>query len=234
MINVIICEDNIKDRKRTEEIVKKFFKDKKLDYKIHLYDDYNHNFYNILKSNLPFKIYLLDIETPSASGIDIARDIRTKDIDSPILFLTAHEELGGLVLKDDLMFLSFINKFDNFEKRLPLSLNKALKLLKRKQVIKINDKNILYTIVIDSILYITKDSFERKTIIKTDYDEIKVNKTLIEVISMLDNRFVQTHRSCYINNERKIKVDLNKKVITFDNGEIIDIISKKYRKELKS
>ena len=230
MINVIICEDNIKDRKRTEEIVKKFFKDKKLDYKIHLYDDYNDIFYNTLKSNLPFKVYMLDIETPTRSGIDVARDIRNKDLDSPIIFLTAHEELGSIILKDELMFLSFINKFDDFEKRLPLALNKSLKVLKRKQTIKVSDKNVLYTIDLDDILYITKDSFERKTIIKTDYGEIKVSKTLAEIINMLDNRFIQTHRSCYINNERKRKVDLKNKIITFDNGETIDLISDKYKK----
>ena len=232
MINVILCEDNIKDRKKTIEVVKDFFKTKKLDYKIHLYDDYNDNFYNILKSNLPFKIYLLDIETPTRSGIDVARDIRNKDVDSPIVFLTAHEELGNIILKNDLMFLSFINKFDNFEKRLYLSIDKALKILKRKHVIKIVDRNISYTIDIDSILYITKDSFERKTIIKTDYSEIRINKTMSELLQMLDKRFIQTHRSCYINNDRKTTVDLKNKIITFDNGETIDLISNKYRKEL--
>lgn len=232
MINIIICEDNIKDRKITVGIIKKFFKTRKIDYEIHLYDDYNEKFDNIMKSSLPFKIYLLDIETPSKSGIDVARSIRKNDTDSVVIFLTAHEELGNIVLKDDLMFLSFINKFDDFERRLPLSLAKALKLLKKKQVIKLLDKNISYTIDIDSILYITKDSFERKTIIKTDYSEIKVTKSMNEVIKMLDNRFIQTHRSCYINKDRKTIIDLKNKLITFDNMETIDLISNKYGKEL--
>ena len=230
MINVIICEDNIKDRKKTIKVVKEFFKMKKLDYKIHLYDDYNENFYNIINLKLPFKVYLLDIETPSRSGIDVARNIRKHDIDSIIIFLTAHEELSSLAAAEDLMFLSFINKFNNFEERLPISLNKALKLLRRKQTIKVNDKNISYTIDIDSILY--KDSFERKTIIKTDYDEIRVTKTLIEIRNMLDNRFVQTHRACYINNDRKLSVNIKDKVITFDNNDIIDLLSDKYKKDV--
>ena len=232
MINIIICEDNVKDRKKTIKIVNAFFKNRKIEYKVHEYSDYNDKFYNIIKSQIPFKIYLLDIETPSRSGIDVARDIRKNDVDSVILFLTAHEELSSLVAKDDLMFLSFINKFDNFEKRLPLSLTKSLKLLKKKRLIKVIDKNISYTIDIDSILYIYKDSFERKTVIKTDYDEIKVGKTLIEVRKMLDDRFVQTHRACYINSDRKTKIDLTNKIITFDNNETIDLISDKYKKEI--
>ena len=230
MINIILCEDNIKDRKTTIKIVKEFCKKRKVDYKIHLHEDYNDNFYKSIKKPMEFKIYLLDIETPSRSGIDVAREIRKNDVDSIIIFLTAHEELGNIVLKDDLMFLSFINKFDNFEKRLPLSLNKALKLLKRKQVIKVFDKNISYIIDIDSILYIMKDSFERKTVIKTDYSEIKVSKSLIEIRNMLDDRFIQTHRACYINDDRKTKIDLKNKIITFDNGVTIDLISDKYKK----
>ena len=201
MINVILCDDNKKDCLRILKVVEEFMNCKKIEYDKYVFNDYNNKFYRVVEEKLPSKIYLLDIETPSASGIDIARIIRKKDVDSVIIFLTAHEELGNTILKNDLMFLSFINKFDNFEKRLLNSLNKALNILKTKRVIKINDRNIIYTINLDDILYITKDSYERKTIIKTDYNEIKINLSLNELIKMLDGRFIQTHRACYINND---------------------------------
>ena len=232
MINVIICDDNEKDRKNIIKLTKEFMIKNKKDYDIHLFDDYNKNFYKIVESKIPFKIYLLDIETPSKSGIDVARDIRKKDVDSVIIFLTAHEELGNIVLKNDLMFLSFINKFDDFENRLNNSLKKGLDLLKHKSVIRILDRSTLYTININDILYITKESFERKTIIKTDYTEFKVNNSLAEIISMLDDRFIQTHRACYINTDRSVKIDKIKRLITFDNRETIDLLSDKYRKEV--
>ena len=230
MINVIICDDNEKDRNNVENITKKFLNKNKKEYKIHVFEDYNKNFYSVVSSKIPSKIYLLDIETPSRSGIDVAREIRRKDIDSVIIFLTAHEELGNIVLKNDLMFLSFINKFDDFENRLNNSLEKALDLLNKKNTIRFTDRNVLYTININDILYLTKDSFERKTIIKTDYAEFKVNKTLIEMLNMLDDRFIQTHRACYINSDRKVTIDRSNKIITFDTGETIDLLSDKYRK----
>ena len=232
MINVIICDDNEKDKLNAEKITKKFMDKNKLEFKVHPCDDYNKQFYSLVESKMPFKIYLLDIETPSRSGIDVAREIRRKDVDSVIIFLTAHEELGSVILKKDLMFLSFINKFDNFEKRLNNSLEKALDLLNKKNTIRFSDRNTLYTININDILYITKDSFERKTIIKTDYTEFKVNKTLVEIVDMLDDRFIQTHRACYINSDRKVTIDRSNKIITFDNGESIDLLSDKYRKEV--
>ena len=105
-------------------------------------------------------------------------------------------------------------------------------MLNHKNVIRFSDRNILYTINIRDILYITKESFERKTIIKTDYAEFKVNKSLSEIISMLDERFVQTHRACYINSDRKVKIDKTNRLITFDNNETIDLLSDKYRREV--
>ena len=232
MINVIICDDNENDKNKIKNIVKNFMNKMRMEFDIYEFNDYNRNFYNIVDKKLPFKIYLLDIETPSASGIDIARNIRKKDVDSVIIFLTGHEELGSIVLKNDLMFLSFINKFDDLETRLFNSLTKSLDLLKHKNVVRFNDKNILYTINIDDILYVTKDSFERKSIIITDYGEFKIGKTLSQVIEMLDDRFIQTHRACYINNNRKIKVDRTNKIITFDDGTTVDLLSDKYKKEL--
>ena len=231
MINVIICDDNEKDRLNVEKITKKFMEKSNKEYKIHVYEDYNKKFYSLVDSNIPFKIYLLDMETPSRSGIDVAIEIRRKDVDSVIIFLTAHEELGNVVLKNDLMFLSFINKFDDFEMRLNNSLEKALNLLNKKNTIRFIDRNIVYTINVNDILYITKDSYERKTIIKTDYTEFKVNKTLLEIRKMLDDRFIQTHRACYINSDRQVRIDKSQKIITFDNGETIDLLSDKYRKE---
>ena len=77
-----------------------------------------------------------------------------------------------------------------------------------------------------------KESFERKTVIKTDYGEFKVNKPLSEIVSMLDERFIQTHRACFINSDRKVLIDKLKKLILFDNGDAINLLSEKYKKEI--
>ena len=230
MINFIICDDNAKDRENAKKIINAFMKKIKKEYETHVFKDYNQDFYNIIDRKLPSKIYLLDIETPTKSGIDVARDIRKKDVDSVIIFLTVHEELGHVILKNDLMFLSFINKFDDFENRLYKSLGKSLDILNKKNAVRINDGNVIYTINIKDILYITKDSFERKTIIKTDYAEIKVRKTMNEIIEMLDDRFIQTHRACFANEDRIFKIDKVKRIIVFDNEESIDLLSDKYKR----
>ena len=110
MYNVIICDDIVRDRAKVESAVKTFFSNKKVSFRVYSYSDYNSEFYRIVKSSLSNKIYLLDIETPSRSGIDVAREIRDTDIESVIAFLTGHAELGQVLLNHDIMFLSFINK----------------------------------------------------------------------------------------------------------------------------
>lgn len=230
MINIIICDDNEKDRKAIKKETLKFLEKNKIENTIYEFKDYNKKFNEIVDLKIPSKIYLLDIETPSKSGIDVAREIRKKDIDSVIIFLTVHEELGSVVLKNDLLFLSFINKFDDFENRLNKSLKKSLELLRRKNVIRFKDRNVLYTININDILYLTKESFERKTIIKTDYTEFKVNNSLNEIVKLLDDRFIQTHRACYINKDRVVKIDKAKRIIMFDNNETTDLLSDKYKR----
>ena len=232
MINFIICDDILKDRKMIEKIISKYMMKNKLEYKTHIFDDYDDKFLEIVNKKLPFKIYILDIEAPTRSGIDIARIIRHKDVDSVLIFLTGHQELGNVVMKHDFIFLSFINKFDNCENRLTKSIDKALKMFKIKQTIRFKDNGILYSIPLDDILYITRDSIERKCIIVTDYNEFKVGKNLNELEKMVNDNFIKTHRACLINKKRVVSYNKSKRMATFDNGTKTYLISTRFDKEL--
>lgn len=232
MLNVIICDDNQRDLFKVETIIDKFMKRNKYEYNKHIFKDYNESFMNIIKSKLPFKIYILDIETPSRSGIDVAREIRKKDLESIIIFLTGHDELGRVILQNDLMFLSFVNKFDNIENRLSNILYKAINIIKYKKIIKIEEGNNTYIIDINDIIYFSKDTFSRKTTIKTDYTEYCVRKSLLDICDLLDDRFIRTHRACIVNKNRISRIDKVNKIIYFDNGYSTDLLSDKYKKEM--
>jgi len=224
MINFIICEDNITDRDLTERIVTKYMMKNEIDYKIHLFDDYDNKFMKMINSKIPFKVYILDIQTPSGSGIDIARIIRNKDVNSVIIFLTGHDDLSKVVAKKDFLFLTFINKFDNSEQRLNQALGKMLQVLGARKSIRFKDGGVLYTIALDDILYIVKDSVERKSVIKTDYSEFRLH--------FLDDRFRITHRACIVNTKRIVSYNKPRRLITFDNGETVDIVSTRFEGEL--
>lgn len=232
MINVVVCDDDNKYLKKVVENVKKFMDGKKLNYKIHEFMDYDNKFINMLKEEIPNKIFILDIETPSRSGIDVARIIRRIDVESPIIFLTGHEELGNLILSKVMNFVSFINKFDEVKEKLNESLNLALNILNKKQILKFSDRGSIYTIEYNKILYITTDTVARKTIIVTSKHEYKTNYTLTQMLSILTSDFVQTHKSCIVNKTRVTQINKNNNKIIFDTGLEIDMLSTKYKKEI--
>jgi two-component system response regulator AgrA len=232
MVNFIVCDDNKAVRTNVVNIIDKLMMKNQLAYKTHVFDEYDESFYKIMKTKNSSKIYVLDIETKNSSGIDIARKIREKDIDSIIIFLTSHDELGYTILKSEFLFLSFICKFDNYEDKLESALKKALKILGKKNIIRFENQGALYTIPADDILYITRDSIERKCVISTDYAQFKINKTLTEMLEMLDGRFKKSHRACIVNMDRVRVIEHHKRRIIFDNASTTDLLSSNFKKEV--
>lgn len=232
VINFIVVDDNVELSKNVVNIISKVMMNNSVEYTTNVFYDYDSKFNKIMNKSMSNKVYILDIETKSASGIDIARKIRKNDIDSVIIFITAHEELGGVIIKESLLVLTFICKFDDFDNKLIKSIENSLKIVGNRRVIRFNDYNSLYTIPIKDILYITRDSIERKSIIKTDYAVYKVTKSLIELKELSNGALIQTHRACIANRERISKIDKTKRTITFDTGLTIDLLSDNYKKEL--
>lgn len=230
MINFIVVDDNKKFLDIMSDIITKTMMSNKFVYKTHKFVEYDSSFYDIMNSSISNKIYILDIETREASGIDVARKIRKHDIDSIIIFATVHNEAGLVLLKDDLMFLNFICKFDDFENKLSNSINKALEFIHHKINIKFEDRGTIYTIPLSDILYVTKESNDRRSIIKTVNNEFKVSLSLKDVFDICDGKLVQTHRSCFVNMDRVRVVDKHENIIVFDNGSSIDMLSSTYKK----
>lgn len=226
MLNIIICDDDVSDVDKVEKIVKDYLKN--LDINIYKYYDFNKEFFKIVDLNLENKIYLLDIETPSMSGIDVARIIRKNDYSSVIIFLSGHDDLSRIVAKKNIMCLNFINKFDNLKYNLKKSLDLALTVVGKKRRVKFLSKGIVYNIDIDSILYITKETISRNTIIVCDNNTYHLKMSMKSVIEELSSDFIQTHRACYVNKNRILKVDYKKLNIMFDNMLTIDLVSDKY------
>ena len=105
-------------------------------------------------------------------------------------------------------------------------------MFKIKNVIRFKDNGIVYTIPQEDILYITRDSVDRKCIIVTDYNEFKVGKNLSELEKMVNDNFIKTHRACLMNTKRIMSFSRSQKEVVFDNGMKSDLISTRFDKEL--
>lgn len=230
MINFIIVEDNSMFNNIIQNEVNKIMFSEDIEYRITSFLDFNEEFKKIMTNNMPSKIYILDIETPTSSGIDMARRIRLLDTESIIIFLTNYNEFGDILLKDEIMFLSFIIK-PEYQKRLPKSIKTALRTLGNRKMVEFVDQKIKYTIPMNSILYVTTNKLKQKTVIVTNYSIFQINKPLREIEKMLDYNFERSHRACIVNVRRIISINKNLHVITFDNGERTGLMNDKFKKK---
>lgn len=234
MINFVVCDDEKEFRNKISLIINKLLMKDNIEYEVHEYGTYNKDFDNFINNNMSSKIYILDIEMKnSISGIDIARKIRKNDWNSVIIMVTSHSELGYEALKAQIMLLDFISKFDECEKNLENVLKKAIAKVDSKKVIQFQNSGITHRLYLEDILYVTKDTVDRKCIIKTTYNEFAVNKTMNEMIEELGPNFYLSHRSCLVNKEKIKTVNWKDNIIYFNNGQSIDLLARDKKKGLR-
>lgn len=231
MYEFVICDDDNKTVEIVKNIINKNMKTTDYKYKIYSFNDYTNEFKKYVACNKKRVIYILDIEMPSESGIAMARYIRNIDKQSIIAILTSHHENADEIYKGRLNILTFISKFDKCEENIDDTIKTAITYFDSSEdVLKFSDLGNDYSIFCRDILYITKDG--RKTLIKLSQYEYEVYTSLDKLKNNLPNYFVQSHRACIVNMNRVIKINRGKKEIHFDNGEVIDYIGDKYKKDL--
>ena len=233
VINFIICEDNAYFLEKIKEIVDQVMFGTKMEYQKHCFTNYNSDVENIINESLINKIYILDMQMRPIRGIDIAREIRQQDMESLIIFVTAYQKtFRDEVLDSILMYFAFIQKNENFSSVLYERLNQAIKINFNKLSITFEDHNRLYKIPFQNVLYITTNTFKRKSLIITDNEFFEINKTLTEIIDIFKNKLIMVHRSYLVNPNRVKFVNKKEKRITFDNNKTYQILSKKYKDSL--
>ncbi len=234
MISFVVCDDQKEFCKKVRKIIDKTFMKNTVEYEIKEFDGYDSHMKQFIEQSYASKIYILDIELKNGiSGIDIARKIRKNDWNSIIIMVTAHSDLGYEALKAQIMLLDFISKYDECEKNLTNVLKKAVNKIDCKKVLLFESYGISHRIYLDDILYVTKDTVDRKCIIKTTYGEFAVNKTMNQMIDELDQRFYLSHRSCLVNTDKIKDIDWKNNLIYFDQNDKIDLLSRDKKKGLK-
>lgn len=232
MINFIIVEDNKYFLKKFEDIVMDFMFKSNYSFDIKPFNEYNEEFFKVVNTKLLNKVYLLDIHTKYINGIDIAKRIREKDLDSTIIFLSAYEDdYYKEILRSSIQYFCFISKCEDFENTLKKKLKILLKNLNKNNLIQFEENHTLYTIPENNTLYIIKEKESRKSKIVTDTNNIYCYKSLKSFEKELTG-FVRTHRNCLINPLRVKSYDFKKKTIYFDNSHSTSLLSKKYKNDI--
>jgi len=229
MTNYIILDDDIKEVAR----IKKIIKDVEVNAIIKYFPKVNKEFREEIMSFDKRKVYILDIELGTkVSGINAARLIRENDYESEIIFITSHEKMFESVHRSIYEVFDFIEKFHNFEIRL----KKDLKIIASRdyglKLFKFNVNNVELSVFYNRILYIYRETLERKVVIVTDTNIYKVNLGINEILERLDARFRRCHRSCIFNRDRVEEKNYRKGYFKLDTGKEVYMLSKKYQNSL--
>ncbi len=234
MIKFIIVDDKIEFQNQLKKIIRKtiFNNDKKIA--INCYEKYSADLQQEINDKSQRKVYLLDIDLETEiSGINIALKIREKDWDSEIIFLTSHSNFFEKVYRSICKVFDFIEKYDNMEERLIKDIKKIINQKYDVKMFKYQNRQIDLQIYLKDILYIYRDTVERKLVIVTTNNRFIINKNISDMLKELDHRFIQTHRSCIANKEHITLFKWKDGCFTLDNKKDIFLLSKKYKEQIE-
>lgn len=232
MIKFIIVDDEEKWINEFSRIINDVLFKSDKEYEIFSFKKYNNELKDLIMDNSQQKIYIMDLELdPKHTGMDILREIREEDWDSEIIVVTNHDRMFETVHKEIYKTLDFIEKFDEFENRLKKDLKKIISKKYDNGKFIFNTRKISLQIFYKDIIYIYRDTVDRKLIIKTTNNEFIVSLSFNEIMKKLDTRFTQCHRSCIINEDRITEKNYVEGYFVTDTGEIVHMLSKMFRED---
>lgn len=234
MLRFIICEDNKDFMERIAQIINKVMMPYNFEYKISKFTEYNKEVEEIITRKNEQKIYVLDVELPDISGLEIASEIRTEDLDSTIMFITSHPECQNDIFYSRLLAIDYINKDRLWADRFEKTITYAIKNLNKRRILSFEFNYNSFRLPIDRILYVEKVQDNQKcTINMEDGSKYEMISTITNLKDKLGPSFYQSHKSCLVNVEKIKRINYADNTITFQNDKSVYLLSNRNKKGLK-
>lgn len=215
-MNFIIYEDEPKFTEIYKKTIMKLMGHNNLNYNIiesNSFKEYEKQNLSKLENN---KIYIIDIEVPGKTGINLAREIREKgDWTSPIIIVTNHEEFKNVGFTKKILMLDYISKNEDIEQNLYDTLLIALEINSSKKTFCFQKQGELFQIPYQDILYIEKTINDNSANIVTKNDIYLIRDTIQNLEKQFSDSefFFKSHRSYLVNLK-------NIKHVNFEEGQI--------------
>ena len=234
MLRFIICENDEKFLTKVAEVVHKVMMPYEFEYKVNKFSGHTNELENLIKTKNEQKIYILDVEMPVVSGLEIASMVRENDSESTVIFLTSYPEYKNDVFYSRLLALDYIQKGALWNDRLEDTLKYSIKMTNRVKSLSFTSGGNSYRIPLKDINYIEKVQDKKKCIIYTeDKKEYPVNENLNYMEKQVGPLFYKCHKSFLVNVENIKHVNYPENMITFQNNHSEYLISNRCKKGLR-
>lgn len=234
MLNIIIYENDNNYIQKNVNCIYKAFANNDIDYRIYKFNKYTAELDKIIKSKENRKIYILDVEVPEISGLEVAARIRENDWDSIIIFATAYDKYKNDVFYTRLMVLDFVCKYQGYEERLTEDIKVASSVIDKNRNFVFSYNHTIYRIPYNQICYIEKEPIIKRCIIHTYNNDYCITGTLNGLMEKLEGNFARTHQSCIVNADNIKKIDFSTNIINFGKGITTDMLANGHKKEVKA
>lgn len=236
MLNIFILEDEFIQQSRIEAIIIDFINKNALKCKRPEVFGKPNQLIAAITEKGSHQLFFLDIQIKGdeKKGLAIAKEIRQKDPDATIVFVTTHSEFMPITFKYKVSALDFIDKSLNeaeFSSRVGSAIDYAIK----KNGSSIAQNSFKFEtamahiqVPFDKILYFETSLTVHKIILHTVDERMEFYGTISE-IEKIDSRLYRCHRSFIVNPENILKIDKTEKVAMFANNYSCLISRTKYK-----
>ncbi len=193
VLRIGICDDESHFRKTLNESISKILFRQGLDHSIIYFSSGE----ELLGGHIDIDLLFLDIQMDGKNGIETAKEIRKRDENVCIIFISAFPEYAAEGYKVN-AFRYITKPFD--ERELEAELTGAIQEAKRSNAVSLFIQNDKFScrILTSNIIYIEVRG--RKTVIHTTEDEIESNEALNKLeAKLIDQFFYRCHQGYLIN-----------------------------------
>lgn len=243
MISIILCEDNFRERNQITSIINNAIEANDYYTNIVLNTDNPMEVIGYL-DNTPgsINIYFLDIALPVMNGLVLAKEIRKRDINGYIIFITTHSELSLMTFEYKVQALDFIIKddFPKMKARIRECIEVAYREYTDKKVaefvyLPVQTAGRITNIRLDEVEYFETSDKIHKICVHTRNEQIEFYSSMKELkqkVSSLSEDFCQINQSFLVNIRMVKFIDKNSLIATMRSG-VQCKISRRFIKELR-
>lgn len=227
----VIVEDDLKSIEKVKTIISDVLFSYNINYEIKVFNKCTNKLKQEIKDKSTIKTYILSVDLKQdISGIDIAEFIRIDDYNSNIIFLTHHGNMFETAHRNVCNIFEFIEKYQNMDKRLTKDIKKIVNYNMDDKMLCYSYQGSIFKIYLKSIKYITRNTEERKLNIYTDNKIYKCNKSIKEILKLLDKRFIRVSKSTIMNYDYVNELNWSKGYAVLLDNSFVDSVSKRYKR----
>ncbi|MCD8023792.1 MAG: LytTR family DNA-binding domain-containing protein [Lachnospiraceae bacterium] len=221
MLRAAVVEDEREERLQLVSYLKRYGNEQNLEISVEEFSDGSQL---VEEYSFNFDVLFLDIEMKNLNGLDTAREIRRRDPDVLLLFVTnlAQYAIEGYEVEaldfivKPFSYPSFCLRMDKIQKRLKLQAVNLMQFRSGKGTVFLNTRDILYA-----------ETMNKKTVLHTAGETLTCSETMNELQEKLcDFGFFRCHNAYLVNMNAIERLDGSHVVI---HGTEIPV--SKYRKK---